>query len=195
MMKVALITNHNTKTEYSQLNECLEDLTLVFKTPTELVLEKEAYDFLIVEEEAISFNNNIHYLKEKISLDRVFLILQESKADLINSYLISGVKDVFVLPINFLELATKLKYASNIKRSPIFANTKSGMSLKQILIFEVLRVQGPQGATRKQIMGEIWDSEKVEPKNVDVHIHNLRKILKKQGKEIIWRQNRWYLTG
>ena len=51
------------------------------------------------------------------------------------------------------------------------------------------------GASRKQIMGEIWDGEKVEPKNVDVHIHNLRKVLKKQGKEIVWRENRWFLTG
>ncbi len=194
-MKVALVTTNDSEVDYSRLNTHSQDLILVFKTPAELVLEKDPYDFLIVEEEVAGVGTNLHYLKERTSLDRVFLILEESKADLVDSYLLSGVRDVFVLPINFTELAIKLKHAGDLKKSALFANTKSGMSLKQILIFEVLKMQGPQGATRKQIMGEIWEGEKVEPKNVDVHIHNLRKILKKQGREIVWRQNRWFLTG
>ncbi len=194
-MKIFLVTSHNSEVDYSQLNIHSKDLILVFKAPTELILEQDSYDFLIVEQTAIKLDPDLHYLKKKASLDRVFLILDESKANLVDFYLSLGVKDVFVLPLNFVEFATKLKHAADLKKSALFANTKLGMSLKQILILEVLKMQGPQGATRNLILKEIWDNEKVEPKNVDVHIHNLRKVLKRQGKEIAWRQNRWYLVG
>ena len=194
-MRVALVTTNDSKVDYSQLGTHSNDIILVFKTPAELALEKDYYDFIMAEERAVGASGDISYLKEKTSLERVFLILEESKANLVDTYLLQGVRDVFVLPINFTELAIKLKHSASLKKNTIFANTRAGMSLKQILIFEVLKMQGPQGASRKQIMEEIWEGEKVEPKNVDVHIHNLRKILKKQDKEIIWRQNRWFLNG
>ena len=82
---------------------------MVFKTPAEFVLEKGHYDFLIVRMVPFNMIAGLSYLKEKMSLDRVFLILEESKADLVDSYLLSGIKDVFVMPINFTELGHKAK--------------------------------------------------------------------------------------
>ena len=194
-MKVALVTTNDAKENYSTLDTHLSEITLMFKTPQELSMGKDYYDFIIADEQAVGASGDISYLRERTSLERVFLILEEAKSRLVDTYLLQGVKDVFVLPVNLTELAIKLKHAVGLKNHSIFANTRLGMSQKQILIFEVLKMQGPQGATRKQIMEEVWDGKKVESKNVDVHIHNLRKILKNEGKEIIWRQNRWFLNG
>ncbi len=192
-MQVVLIVASDSQTDYSRLSVQSPDLILIPKTPTELVLEEKSYDFLIIEQKAIG--KDVHHLKEKISLERVFLILEESKAELLDTYLSLGVRDIFIQPINFTELSIKLKHSADLQRNELFANAKLGMSLKQILIFEVLKMCGPQGASRNQILEKIWGNEKVEPKNVDVHIHCLRKILRGQGKEITYWQNRWVLTG
>ncbi len=194
-MKVALITSENSLADYSKLSYHAQDLILAFKTSEQFFLDRSPYDFLILEEREMTEEADFQRFKTRVSFDRIFLILEEPKANQVDTYLGRGVRDVFVHPINFMELATKLKHAADLKKNRLFANTQSGMSLKQILIFEVLRMNGPQGASRDQILKEIWGEHKVESKNVDVHIHNLRKILKKQGKEITWRQNRWFLTG
>ena len=195
IMKVALITSEDSQTDYSQLSHHSQDLILAFKTPEQFFFDRSPYDFVILEEQLFGEEYGLQKFKTKVSFDRIFLILEESKANQVDTYLMMGIRDVFVLPINFMELATKLKHAADLKKSSLFANTQAGMSLKQILIFEVLRMNGPQGAGRDQLLKEIWGNDKVESKNVDVHIHNLRKILKKQGKEITWRQDRWFLTG
>ncbi len=194
-MKVLLVTHEHSNVDYFRLNAQCKNLIFVFKTFSDLGVVSESYDFLIIEQAAIKFDIELHYLKKMIPLDRVFLILDESKTSFLDDYISLGVRDVFVLPINLVELATKLRRAIDVKKSLLFANSKLGMSLKQILIFEVLKMRGPQGATRSHILEEIWEGEKVEPKNVDVHIHSLRKILKREGKEITWRQDRWFLTG
>lgn len=195
VLKVFLVTANNSKVDYSKLNKCSEGVFLVYKALADLVLENENYDFLIVEQAAVELDPGLERLRKMVSLDRVFLILDNKKEHLVNEYLDLGVRDVFVLPVSFVELSTKLRYAASMKKRSLFANTRIGMSLKQILILEILKMQGPQGATRAHILKEIWDNEKVEPKNVDVHIHNLRKVLKKRGQEIVWKENRWLLVG
>ncbi len=193
-MKIVLVAANDSQIDYAPLNENPQSLTFSFQTLTEFLLDRAPCDFLVLEQRAIGNETDVQRLREKISLDRIFLILESTQVGMMDGHLKQGVRDVFVLPLNFTEFSIKLKHATQIKRSPVFENCKLGMSLKQILISEVLKMYGPQGVTRQKILEEVWGGEKVESKNVDVHIHNLRKIFKKQGKRIVWRENRWFLV-
>ncbi len=193
-MKIVLVAANDSQFDYTQINNNSQELALSFQTLTEFLLDRNPCDFLVLEQRAIGNEPDIQRLREKISLDRIFLILEATRVGMMDSYLEQRIRDVFVLPLNFTEFAIKLKHATQMKRSPVFDSCRQGMSLKQILISEVLKMYGPQGVTRQKILEEVWGGEKVESKNVDVHIHNLRKIYRKQGKQIVWRENRWFLV-
>ncbi len=193
-MKVFLIIHSDSHTNYFKLNNYCDNLTFIFKTTSDLDASFDFYDFMLIEQSVIEFDADLYHLQEITPLNKVFLILPELKADLVHYYLSLGIKDVFVQPVNLFELSNKLKNAALPKKSSLLSNFKSGMSLKQMLILDILETHGPLGVTRDQIMQEIWDNEVVEPKNVDYHIHHLRKILRKQGKEIRFANKRWFLV-
>ncbi len=192
-MKIFLVAHKNSSINYFQLRNLCEDLTFVFKTPVDLNTDIELCDIITIEQETIESATDLNYFKKMVSFSKVLLILSESKAYLANDYLSLGIKDIFIPPINLIELATKLKRATQANQSTLLNNFKSGMSLTQMLILEILEMNSSHGVTRDHILQEIWGNEKVEPKNVDVQIHYLRKILKKRGKEIQYWQKRWFL--
>ena len=194
-MKMALIAAKDSQANYVPLKNNTQGLILVFKTLTEFLLDKTPYDFLILEQRAIENEIDIKDLKDKIALNRIFLILDAVRADMTNSYLKQGIRDVFTLPINFTELASKLKHTVETQ-NVILDDYQLGLSHTESCILSILRDAGPQGATKQSIQKKIWREEKRGSTTVNTHICNIRRKFEEKGKsiKIIWREGRWFLT-
>ncbi len=178
-MKIILVAANDSRVNYDPLSQNPQGLAFSFQTLTDFLLDREPCDFLVMEQRAIGPVADIQRLGEKIPLDRIFLILESVQMGMMDSYLSQGIRDIFVTPFNFAEFAVKLKHATQIRPSLAFENCKLGMSGKKMMIAEILIMRGPRGASREEILREVWGEEKVGPKNVDVHINGLRKTFEK----------------
>ena len=194
-MKMVLIAAKDSQANYVQLKDNTQGLILLFKTLTEFLLDEIPYDFLILEQRAIENEIDIKHLKAKISLDRIFLILDAVRADMTNTYLEQGVRDVFTLPINLTELASKLKHTAKTQ-NVILNEYQSGLTRTESCIRSILQDAGPQGVTKKSIQEKVWQGKEEIPQSVNAHICNIRKKFEEKGKSIniTWRDGRYFLT-
>ena len=191
-MKIALVTAKDSQANYAQLKSSNQGLELCFKNLAAFLVDKTPYDFLILEQRAIENEIDIQLLKEKIPLDRIFLVLDAVRADMTSDYLEQGVRDVFTLPINLTELVSKLKHAVETQNM-ILDNYHSGLTRTELCIFSILRDAGLQGATKQSIEEKVWGEEKPGPTNVSSHICKIRKKCD-ENTTIVWREGRYFLT-
>ena len=194
-MKIALVTTKDSQANYAQLKADNQGLDLCFKNLPTFLVDKTPYDFLILEQRTIENEIDIQLLKEKIPFDRIFLILDAIRANMTNSYLEQGVRDVFTLPINLTELASKLKHTVETQ-NVVLDDYQLGLTRIQSCILSILRNAGPQGVTKQSIQKKIWQEKEKVPQSIHAHISNVRKQFEKKGKSIsiIWREGRWFLT-
>ncbi|MCR9205862.1 MAG: winged helix-turn-helix domain-containing protein [Halobacteriovoraceae bacterium] len=70
-----------------------------------------------------------------------------------------------------------------------------GLTLKQQRILEVLKFKRTTGVSREVLLSLVWGNQVVVPKNIDVHITEMRRILKNEGLSIVRNGGRWFLRS
>lgn len=126
-------------------------------------------------------------------LERTMIRLNENSSLKWEDLIRLGFNDVFSAPLHPTEVQFKIHRFFDLSHKSFFKNSIDGLSLKQQMILEVLNNRRTMGATRGNILKFVWGNQVVEPRNVDVHIASLRKVLQEKGKSIRWRKDRWFL--
>lgn len=194
VLNILVLNKSCSQRNYGELQVISENLTLE-SVDLEWVLRKAfSYDAIVVDETYLKEIKDLKRFKQITYVTDVYFVLEEeSKVDLAELFRL-GAKDIFCAPINLKEISLKIKTLSNLENSSILNMVSYGITLKQMQVYEMLRLFGPKGVCRETFLKKIWNSVNVDPKNVDVQIYGLRKVLKENNiGDIKCLKRRWYL--
>lgn len=196
-MKITIISDNikNSEGEYSFLKTNLPfTMVNIIDPQIEGLPCRNSFDLLLIDTHK-SISEIIVGLKREGLGDRCFIRLNGSDLLSPRELIELGIEDFYSSPVNGIELSAKIMRYMDHELKPIFKNSKLGLSLKQQMIIEVLRSCRTTGATRRGLLEKVWPNESVDPKSVDVHIYNIRKIIKERGQSINWNKDRWFLVN
>jgi|GEM_PF-4361959 len=196
-MKITIISENikTSETEYSFLKRNFPLARVNIIDPQVQGLPcKNSFDLLLIDTHSAISEILIRVKRDGLG-ERCFIRLNESDFLGARELVELGVEDFYSSPVNGTELSAKIMRFMDHEQKSVFKNSKLGLSLKQQMIIEVLKSKRTTGSTRLGLLEKVWPNESVDPKSVDVHIYNIRKILKKSGQSINWNKDRWFFVS
>lgn len=196
-MKITIISENikNSEAEYNFLKRNFPLAKVNFIDPKVDGLPCcNSFDLLLIDSHS-AISDILVAIKRDGLGDRTFIRLNRSDFLSPRELVELGIEDFYSGPVNGVELSAKIMRFSDHEQKPVFKNSKLGLSLKQQMIIEVLKSRRTTGATRLGLLEKVWPNESVDPKSVDVHIYNIRKIIKERGQSINWNKDRWFFVS
>ena len=195
-LKTLVLTGKECSFNFSHLNPYCDELTILFKNIEEAFDGPIPYDAVLVDESYLTEFSNFRLIEKLATITTCFILLDEETSYSLNDLLEMGAKDVFIKPISFKELGLKINRYDIPECPQLLKLAGLGVTLKQIQIHQILKSKGFRGAERYDILKHIWKKTTVDPRNVDVQIWSLRKVLRNNNiGDIKNVNNRWYLVN
>jgi DNA-binding response OmpR family regulator len=195
-LKLLVLTGKGCNLNYSNLRPFFDDLTIMFSEISKVFNGTIPFDCVLVDEAYLNQVESQSSIEMLCTISNCYFILNEDTDFDVNKVFSFGAKDIFLRPLSFREIGTKINRQETPECSEILKLASYGITLKQIQIHQILKSKGANGVDRYDILKSIWNTTAVDPKNVDVQIYGLRKVLKKHNiGDIQNRNGRWYLVA
>lgn len=110
----------------------------------------------------------------------------------------SGIREYFTLPVSTTELLIKTEQIlQNLSSQPVYSGQYirygkkliSGLTRKEIQIFQFLQSKKCNSATREELQSYCWPEQSMTGQTLNVHIHNMRRKLFNFGLSIRGQRN------